>query len=137
MLLSLVACATPNDNSRVKRVYVSPAEEAQQEAIAEAQGCHFLDKGFASWYGNEFKGHRTASGEMFQPNGISAAHRTLPFGSVVKVVQDGGRGNQDGVFVRINDRGPFIKGRIIDLSWGAAKQLRMMDTRHVHIYLCQ
>jgi rare lipoprotein A (peptidoglycan hydrolase) len=108
----------------------------RQEDIARGQGCVFLDKGMASWYGYEMHGNRTANGEWFVPEGITAAHRTLPFGTMVKVVMDGGKGNQDGVIVRINDRGPFIKGRIIDLSMGAAQKLGMKDTKAVHIYRC-
>lgn len=110
--------------------------EQMQIDIARKQGCTFLDKGLASWYGNELLGNRTANGEMFVPDGITAAHKTLPFGTIVKVTLDNGKGNPDGVFVRINDRGPFVHGRIIDLSWGAAKKLGMMDTKPVHIYTC-
>ncbi len=98
--------------------------------------CKFLDKGLASWYGHELAGNHTANGEMFNPDGISAAHPSLPFGSIVHVKMDNGKGNPQGVTVRINDRGPFVKGRIIDLSWGAAKKLGMMDTQPVKIYLC-
>jgi rare lipoprotein A len=100
------------------------------------KNCSFLQKGLASWYGHELAGNHTANGELFNPDGISAAHKTLPFGTIVKVKMDNGKGNPDGVYVRINDRGPFVKGRIIDLSWGAAKKLGMMDTKPVHIYRC-
>ena len=55
---------------------------------------------------------------------------------MVRVMLDGGKGNPDGVIVRINDRGPFVKGRIIDLAWGAAKTLGMKYTMPVHIYVC-
>lgn len=98
--------------------------------------CEFLQKGLASWYGHELAGNRTASGQMFNPDGISAAHRTLPFGTLLHVTLDNGKGNPEGVFVRINDRGPFKRDRIIDLSWGAAKKLGMMDTQRVHVYRC-
>ncbi len=111
------------------------------ENLPPIGNCEFLDSGLASWYGNELLGNRTANGEMFVPDGITAAHRKLPFGSIVKVLLDNpkahSKGNPDGVVVRINDRGPFVRGRIIDLSWGAAKQLGMMDTQAVHIYLCK
>lgn len=108
-------------------------------------GCRYLDSGLASWYGNEMaKGKRngkyyfnpTASGEEFIPDGISAAHKKLPFGTYVRVVLDKPGADQNGIVVRINDRGPFVRGRIIDLSWGAAKKLGMMDTQPVHIYQC-
>ena len=80
----------------------------------------FEQTGLASWYGEELRGRPTASGERFDPDGISAAHRTLPMPSYVEVTDlDSGRT----ILVRINDRGPFHGNRIIDLSLGAARQL--------------
>jgi rare lipoprotein A len=77
--------------------------------------------GLASYYGS---GERTATGERFDPSGMTAAHRTLPFGTRVKVTRvDTG----DSVVVRINDRGPFKRGRVIDLSEGAARSLGIMN----------
>ena len=79
-------------------------------------------EGLASWYGPQFHGRATASGEIYDMNRISAAHKQLPFGTVVEVSnRDNGRKLQ----VPINDRGPFVKGRIIDLSLGAARELHM------------
>ncbi|WP_108810004.1 septal ring lytic transglycosylase RlpA family protein [Sphingorhabdus sp. Alg231-15] len=76
--------------------------------------------GYASWYGDELAGNSTANGERFNPNGISAAHKTLPLPSYVEVTAlDTGRT----ILVRVNDRGPFANDRLIDLSHGAAKQL--------------
>ena len=80
------------------------------------------EEGIASWYGRPYHGRKTASGEIYNMFGISAAHRTLPFGTNVKVHD---LDNGQTVQVRINDRGPFVEGRIIDLSYGAAKALRM------------
>jgi rare lipoprotein A (peptidoglycan hydrolase) len=78
----------------------------------------------ASWYGEEFQGRQTASGEMFDSNKLTAAHRTLPLGSLVKLtVISTGRS----VIVRINDRGPWIKGRDLDLSEAAAMKLGIHD----------
>ena len=79
--------------------------------------------GMASWYGPSFHGKPSASGEPYDMWALTAAHRTLPFGTWVQVtkVETGKR-----VTVRINDRGPFIKGRIIDLSYGAARELAMI-----------
>lgn len=76
-----------------------------------------IERGLASWYGAEFAGLPTASGEIFRPEKISAAHRTLPLGTVIDV-----RNETNGKTVRvpINDRGPFIAGRILDLSRAAA-----------------
>ena len=77
-------------------------------------------EGFASYYGKKFHGKKTASGEIFNMYDMTAAHRTLPFGTYVRVTNlENGRS----VVVRINDRGPFAKGRIIDLSYAAAKRL--------------
>lgn len=75
--------------------------------------------GMASWYGAKFAGHRTASGERFDPSDLTAAHRTLPFGTRVRVTDADG----DSVIVRINDRGPFAHSRVIDLSRAAADEL--------------
>lgn len=76
--------------------------------------------GIASWYGPKFQGRRTSSGERFDMNQMTAAHKSLPFGTIVRVVD---LKTQRSVVVRINDRGPFIPGRIIDLSYAAAKKL--------------
>lgn len=81
-------------------------------------------KGLASWYGQEFAGRTTANGEIFDPMLLTAAHRTLPFGTVVQVKNP--KSGQT-VKVRINDRGPFIGDRIIDLSYAAAAQLGLID----------
>ncbi len=75
-------------------------------------------RGWASWYGPGFHGRETANGETFDQDALTAAHRTLPFGSEVKVTNTY---TGQSVVVRINDRGPFVKGRIIDLSRGAAR----------------
>ncbi len=78
----------------------------------------WTEKGIASWYGDPYHGRRTASGEVYDMHVMTAAHKTLPFGTVVKVDR---RDTGADVTVRINDRGPFIEGRIIDLSYAAAK----------------
>jgi len=84
-----------------------------------------IGTGLASWYGAKHHGKRTASGEIFEQNKLTAAHRTLPWGSIVKVTNlDNGKS----VEVRINDRGPFTKGRIIDLSRAAARALGMVKS---------
>ena len=96
-----------------------------------ATGCHgrrgypgsHVQKGSATWYGNEYHGRRTASGEVFNQNAMTAAHREYPFGTVVKVKN---LKNGKTVKVRINDRGPFTKGRIIDLSKAAARKIDMI-----------
>jgi rare lipoprotein A len=88
--------------------------------------------GLASWYGKKFHGRQTASGERYDMHDLTAAHRTLPFGSRVRVVsQASGRA----VVVRINDRGPFVGGRIIDLSYAAARRLEMIEAGVVPVAL--
>ncbi len=88
--------------------------------------------GIASWYGDRFHGRRTANGERFDMNGLTAAHRSLPFGSKVKVTN---QKTKESVVVRINDRGPYSGNRLIDLSRAAAKKLRFIDSGVVPVKL--
>ena len=81
-------------------------------------------KGLASYYSDKFDGKKTASGELFSQKELTAAHKTLPFGTIVKVTRVS---NQKQVVVRINDRGPFVEGRIIDLSYRAALELDLIN----------
>jgi peptidoglycan lytic transglycosylase len=81
-------------------------------------------RGIATWYGTIFNGRRTANGETFDMYAMTACHPTLPFGSLVKVVN---LKNRRSVIVRITDRGELSEGRIIDLSYGAARQLAMTE----------
>jgi rare lipoprotein A len=100
---------------------------AQRKAPSAAPASierHHVETGQASWYGKAHQGALTASGERFDMHALTAAHRTLPFGTMVRVthVKSG-----KSVNVRINDRGPFRNGRIIDLSYEAAKRLGIVD----------
>jgi rare lipoprotein A len=89
-----------------------------------------LQQGDTSWYGPGFRGKPTASGEIFRPGRRTAAHRTLPFGTVLLVERvDSGRR----VRVVVNDRGPFVGGRILDLAKGAARRLKMIDDGVVEV----
>ncbi len=81
-----------------------------------------VQKGIASWYGSDFHGKLTSTGEIYNMHALTAAHKTLPFGAYVRVTN---LNNGKSIVVRINDRGPFIKGRIIDLSYAAAKKVGM------------
>lgn len=81
--------------------------------------------GYASYYAKKFHGKKTASGEIFDMHGYTAAHRSLPFGTVIMVTN---MENKRKVKVRINDRGPFVKGRILDLSLQAAKDIGLIKT---------
>ncbi len=88
------------------------------------------EEGIASWYGHPYDGRPTASGEIYNMYAMTAAHRTLPFGTRVRVHD---LKNHRSVVVRINDRGPFVKGRIIDLSYAAAQDLHMDGTAPVRL----
>lgn len=82
-----------------------------------------FQSGVASFYANKFNGRRTANGEIFSNSKMTAAHKTLRFGTIVRITN---RRNGRKVMVRINDRGPWIKGRVIDLSRAAAREIRMV-----------
>jgi rare lipoprotein A len=85
----------------------------------------FREEGIASWYGTEFEGHATASGELFNPSQLTAAHPSLPFGSMLRITNTQ---NNRQVTVRVNDRGPFVNTRIIDVSRAAAEALDILAT---------
>ena len=90
------------------------------------------ETGYASWYGEGFNGRSTASGEIFDMYGYTAAHRSLPFGTRVRVTNES---NGRSVVVRINDRGPWVEGRILDLSYAAASELGMLDAGVIRVRL--
>jgi rare lipoprotein A len=91
--------------------------------LAQSAQASDLGSGVASYYGREFAGKRTASGEAFKPSALTAAHRSAPFGSRIRVTN---LSNGKQVIVRVNDRGPWTRGRIIDLSHAAASKLGML-----------
>ncbi|MCO2685138.1 septal ring lytic transglycosylase RlpA family protein [Pseudomonas aeruginosa] len=95
----------------------------QLAGCSSLAGSGSADTGEASYYGSRHAGLRTASGERYNPNAMTAAHRTLPFGARVRVTN---LDNRRSVVVRINDRGPFRRGRIIDVSRKAAEGLGMI-----------
>lgn len=98
----------------------APAENIERDPNAAGKK---IEEGIASWYGPKFHGRRTANGEQYDMNQLTAAHRTLPFNSIVKVRN---LANGHSVMVRINDRGPFAKNRIIDLSRKAAREIGLI-----------
>jgi rare lipoprotein A len=124
--------AATSDNAALPRFVpmAEPAAVAAEAELATVQAIpaesddegDAIGGGVASYYGREFAGHRTASGERFNPSEYTAAHRTLPFGSRVRVTNAAGQS----VVVRINDRGPFHGGRVIDLSQAAAAELGLV-----------
>jgi rare lipoprotein A len=85
----------------------------------------YRERGVASWYGEPFHGRRTANGEVYDMYGLTAAHRVMPLGTRVKVTH---LHNGNSVVVRVNDRGPFIRGRILDLSYEGARVLGMIES---------
>lgn len=89
-------------------------------------------EGVASWYGEDFNGRLTASGEVYDMYQMTAAHKTLPLGTVVKVTNED---NGKTIEVRINDRGPYVKGRIIDLSRTAGRAIGMRDVGTANVKL--
>ena len=107
-------------------VQIAPKAEAA-EAVYEMIG-----QGEASYYGHELAGNRTASGERFNPYGMTAAHRTLPLGTRLRVTNIA---NGRSVVVRINDRGPFVRNRLIDVSLGAARAINMVRSGKAQVRL--
>ena len=102
----------------------SPAAEKDDSPASQVDRSGAFQIGKASYYGHKFNGRPTASGEIFDMNGISAAHRELPLGTYIRVTH---MGNGRSLVLKVNDRGPFIDGRILDLSLGAAKRLDMIE----------
>jgi rare lipoprotein A len=116
----------PKDAIRQGRVKTSPyvVNGKRYVPMSVEKAKTYRQKGIASWYGYETYrqkgGHMTANGEAFDPNGLNAAHKYLPLPTFVRIKN---LENNSRIIVRVNDRGPFLKGRIIDLSAGAAKKL--------------
>jgi rare lipoprotein A len=111
-------------------IALSPKSEARLSAsLSPPRLCAIANEeyetGVASWYGQEFQGNTTASGEVYDLNGLTAAHPTLPFGTTVRVTNLKNRKN---ILLRINDRGPYIGRRLIDVSWAAAKHLGFVNS---------
>lgn len=109
--------------SDVPSLSSSAAEEVAADGPAPVASENAMGGGEASYYGTELAGNRTASGESFDPNQLTAAHRTLPLGSRVRVTN---ARNGDSVVVRINDRGPYHGNRVIDLSTAAARTIGLI-----------
>jgi rare lipoprotein A len=106
-----------------------PVENVTPQMLAPAKPVNAFKaamlRGLATWYGPDFHGHRTASGEIFDMYAMTACHPTLPFGTIVRVWN---LRNKQSVLVRITDRGFLFDGRVIDLSYAAAQQLHMVDS---------
>lgn len=102
------------------------------EVTVPAETYEMIGQGEASYYGNELAGNRTANGERFNPQAMTAAHRSLPMGTRLRVTN---LANGRSVVVRINDRGPFVGRRIIDVSLGAARQINMVRSGKAQVRL--
>jgi len=115
-------CVTtrPTGTPAVASQTVEAATIAGADAPQAARKHHWYQLGRASWYGHALQGLPTANGESYDMNAMTCAHRTLPLGSLVRVTN---LRNHRSLVVRVNDRGPMIESRIIDLSYGAAKRL--------------
>lgn len=115
-LLFVAACNTTASND--------PSVTGSISGSAVETGA-LIQRGAASWYGPGFQGRRTASGEAFNSGAMTAAHRSLPFGTRLRVVNEE---NGRSVVVRVNDRGPFTRQRVIDLARGPAQALGLTST---------
>ena len=120
----------PSDPELV-RERAKDAEKQEDQARDDDEG-GFEQRGKASYYGSKFEGRKTASGDRYRGDEMTAAHRTLPFGTRVRVTN---LTNGKSVEVVINDRGPFAKGRIVDLSRKAAKEIDMLSAGVVQVKL--
>ncbi|MBN3792640.1 septal ring lytic transglycosylase RlpA family protein [Burkholderia sp. Ac-20353] len=113
-----------NFDSALASMPAADSKDAKSTSLADAQPIDgadvsdFRQNGRASWYGRGFHGRRTANGERFNMNALTAAHRTLPLSSYIKVTNPS---NGKWVVVKVNDRGPYKRGRVLDLSYAAAK----------------
>ncbi len=112
--------------------FYSTAEAARRRGVHSKKRSVSVTEGKASFYSGQFHGRKTANGETFNMDNLTAAHPSLPFGTWVKVTN---LSNGKDVIVRINDRGPFVKGRIIDLSVSAAKVIGIMQSGIVQVKL--
>lgn len=115
-VLLLSACAKPANTS----YHIHPTSIDGQKDLEPSQ----VITGNASWYGPYFHGRKTANGEIYNMYAMTAAHKDLPLGSLIRVTN---LKNQKQLFLRVNDRGPYIHGRVLDLSYAAAKELDIVQ----------
>lgn len=124
----LSGCAAGNAKIASRKGYVRFPEK--QYASGEKAEIGLKIKGEASYYGPGFHGKQTASGEIFDQDDYTCAHKSLPFGTKLKVVRVD---NGSSVVVRVNDRGPYVDGRILDLSVAAGKQIGLDKVGHAEV----
>lgn len=134
LVASVAACGHPQNPARIHGGGLEPPERvATRHFPKDPDDIPLGDmRGEASWYGAELHGNRTANGESFDMYAMTAAHRTLPFNTIVRVLRVDDRRS---VVVRINDRGPGSRHRCIDLSWAAAWEIGMDYEGHTDVTL--
>ncbi len=134
LVLVLISCASSprfhsdrinKDKPREKKFFSAEKEEGKIDTLFNLSNEIATVTGIASFYADDFNGKQTANGETYNMYELTAAHRTYPFNTMIRVVN---LANDKTIIVRINDRGPFVDSRIIDLSLGAAIQLGMDNT---------
>lgn len=126
--------ATPESTAEAakRETSVSPAPAKRHKTPATPTPVGYIEEGNASWYGNPFNGHRSSNGEIYDMHQLTAAHRTLPFDTMVRVTN---LNNGKSTTVRITDRGPFVANRIIDLSLAAARAIESVGPGVVPVRL--
>jgi len=122
-----VSAAPTVDHRPAKAASAAPEQTA---TVKPAKRHHWFEVGKATWYGGEFNGRKTANGETFNENELTAAHRTLPLGSWIRVTN---LRNNRSAMVRVTDRGPWVKTAVLDLSHAAAEKLGFSGTAKVRI----
>ncbi len=121
-----------NQSKTLKPLEVKKSNESEEDfiAVGGASNGEFNEFGIASWYGRDFDGKPTASGEIFDSRKLTAAHKKIPLGSIILVRN---MGNEREVFLKVNDRGPYIQGRILDVSEYAAEVLGYKQDGLTHV----
>jgi len=122
--------ASANDATSIPKVDPAPATTRPRVPRLTAKTKHWFQVGLASWYGPHFQGRKTATGERFDMNQMTCAHPTLPMGTWLRVMN---LKNHKTAFVRVNDRGPVLDSRIVDLSFAAAQSLGLSGVGKVRL----
>lgn len=134
--ISANAQITPQPASHISHIsHISHTESSildKLNALAASTVKNFTQSGVASWYGRQFHGRKTANGEIFNMNALTAAHKSLPLDCLIRVTN---KSNGKSVVVRVNDRGPFHGNRVVDLSYGAAKVLGIVNTGTANVLI--
>lgn len=128
--ISANAQITPQPASHISHTESSILDKLN--ALAASTVKNFTQSGVASWYGRQFHGRKTANGEIFNMNALTAAHKSLPLDCLIRVTN---KSNGKSVVVRVNDRGPFHGNRVVDLSYGAAKVLGIVNTGTANVLI--